>query len=874
MKIETATLPTHLALVARRLNLGHSDDLATCFLNTSYLAEVALKSIAIVLHSGLEKPAREIAYRHAYGIVRADGLGIWELSVRDLTTSPTSSYLPPEYSTLLTWMTKKRTKPEDETFRGVLSGLRSLLLMLGTESDDAPKAPTFRDLLTLFVQIRNKTKAHGAVGDEFYSNANGPYFLAVKTLVESCPAFSWRWLHLSKRDSGKVRAISLLGFEPTHIKESELALRVFEHSGIFVSPDQSTRLFHCGLLLKSNRDCTSFLIPNGGMKPNGTAEFLDYATGAIEQIDASQLTSPPAQRPRSETEGLSKFDVQSNVFGNLPPLSPSYVRRNKLEQELTARLSDKNHPIITLHGGGGMGKTSLAIKVTHDLAEANAPLFEHIVWFSARDVDLRPTGPSEVRQSVVDLKTVSQRFGELFSMYSVGNDASALARALETPTGISEKGILFIFDNFETMSDVRGLHRFLDEHTHLPNKVLITSRDRAFVADYPIEVFGMEFPEAREMLLSSARELMIEGLMTETVIQNIYKFTNGHAYVMRVIAGEMAKDGRYTPPAQLVGRRSDIVDTVFERSFNKLSDAGRNVFLIVSNWRAEVAELGMFVVLGLRGIDAERGIDECLRLSLIHNTEIPGGSPSYSVPQLARAFGQKKLQGDPDRLVIQEDLVILRRFGSHSISSHNSDPRSQLISQFTESCTSELGNEPEAISRSDKLLEGLALLWPSGWLHLAEFREKSGAASEQIEYALRRAVEELPYSKEAWIRRATFAERTHDDATRIASLVSAVEADPADIELVREVALQLCNYVNEHITQIPKARRGVYLASVRAHMEKLAKDLDATGLSRLAWLFLLEGNVDQARNYADWGCARDPCNTHCIRILKRLEGYQ
>ena len=231
-----------------------------------------------------------------------------------------------------------------------------------------------------------------------------------------------------------------------------------------------------------------------------------------------------------------------------------------------------------------MGKTSLAIAVAHDLAVLDEPPFEHIVWFSARDVDLRPNGPSEVRPSVIDMQSVSKRFGKLFAGGGGGDDTEALAKALQSASGVASKGILFIFDNFETMADVRGLHKFLDEHTHLPNKTLITSRERAFVADYPIEVRGMEPKEAEQMLVDAARTLGIEGLMTPEAIESIYRYTGGHAYVMRVVVGEMAKDGRFMPPAAVMGRRQDIVDAVFERSFNKLSEAGRNVFLLVANW--------------------------------------------------------------------------------------------------------------------------------------------------------------------------------------------------------------------------------------------------------------------------------------------------
>jgi hypothetical protein len=53
-------------------------------------------------------------------------------------------------------------------------------------------------------------------------------------------------------------------------------------------------------------------------------------------------------------------------------------------------------------------------------------------------------------------------------------------------------------------------------------------------------------------------------------------------------------------------------------------------------------------------------------------------------------------------------------------------------------------------------------------------------------------------------------------------------------------------------------------------MEKLADQLDATGLSRLAWLFLLEGNEQKGRFYAEMGLKKDPGNEHCSKILDRL----
>ncbi|MEI6704273.1 MAG: hypothetical protein WCL71_12170, partial [Deltaproteobacteria bacterium] len=311
---------------------------------------------------------------------------------------------------------------------------------------------------------------------------------------------------------------------------------------------------------------------------------------------------------------------------------------------------------------------------------------------------------------------------------------------------------------------------------------------------------------------------------------------------------------------------------VFERSFNKLSEAGRTVFLMVANWRSNVPEIGLIVVLGVRGIDAVAGLEECTRLSLVYLLEVEGGQIFYSVPQLGRGFAQKKLQGDPDRLVIQQDLATLQKFGVVSGIPVGEDIESRLIAQFTKACFDDIGKGAEETQRADKLLEGLANSWAPGWRVLADFRRRSSADVAAVGYALRRAVEEEPFSKDAWIDRANYARDIGDEAVQIASLVSAVDADPNDVGLVKEAAFLLCRYVSDHVADIPKARRGVYLASVRSHMQRVAGKLDATGLSRLAWLFLLEENITKAREYANKGCEIESTNGYCLRILERLDG--
>src|SRR5215831_10732109 len=172
------------------------------------------------------------------------------------------------------------------------------------------------------------------------------------------------------------------------------------------------------------------------------------------------------------------------------------------------------------------------------------------------------------------------------------------------------------------------------------------------------------------MMRGAARALHISGLVTDEVIDRIYEYTGGRAYVMRVLIGEIAKEGRYVPPKNMMAARADITDAVFQRSFDRLSLAGRFVFLTVANSKSIISEVALQAVLGLRDIDLQAGIDECHRLSLITEDLMQDRQPCYWAPHLARVFGHKKLEGDPDRLQIQEDLELLRQFGFVEPSQH------------------------------------------------------------------------------------------------------------------------------------------------------------------------------------------------------------
>jgi hypothetical protein len=53
-------------------------------------------------------------------------------------------------------------------------------------------------------------------------------------------------------------------------------------------------------------------------------------------------------------------------------------------------------------------------------------------------------------------------------------------------------------------------------------------------------------------------------------------------------------------------------------------------------------------------------------------------------------------------------------------------------------------------------------------------------------------------------------------------------------------------------------------------LESSVQSLDATDLSRLAWLHLHTNNDSRARELAELGLGLDPENDHCWRLSQRL----
>ena len=98
----------------------------------SYVFEASSSYLAFVFRQ-VWKKRRSNMHISLDELVRADGLGVWPASIEQMTSMPIVSFMPPEYTSVVEWFTRKRTRPEDDWCRASLSGAREILAELGID---------------------------------------------------------------------------------------------------------------------------------------------------------------------------------------------------------------------------------------------------------------------------------------------------------------------------------------------------------------------------------------------------------------------------------------------------------------------------------------------------------------------------------------------------------------------------------------------------------------------------------------------------------------------------------------------------------------------------------------------------------------------
>jgi NB-ARC domain len=828
-----------LDMAWKRVDIARHDSDTSLFMALMYAGEMLTKLTVLAMISGLDDDPDRSSYRELHRLVRADGIGEWCAVLDEVLVGPASQHLSSSARTEQKELTQKLGN-ESWQFEAA-TAIDSCIRALDKTREGMPFKVEGRRWFSLFSELRNRTRGHGAFSGKQCTEICPILEKSISLVISNLSLFRREWAYLHRNLSGKYRVtpLSTVSSEFQVFKSSKAVSFKFG-DGVYIFFDKPCFVE----LLLSDAGASDFLLPNGGFNQK-RFECVSYLSDTVKPIDAFPYLSPAGDLPASETQGIGRLDVQGATFGNLPPTPHGYIRRHSLEEELREHLLDDRHPVITLVGRGGIGKTSLALQVLHEVSACDH--FGAILWFSARDIDLFPSGPKLVRPHLLTENEIAKEFVKLIEPSESGEKGFKPLRYFSEALTKSPIGspLLLVFDNFETVRSPVDLYSWIDNGIRLPNKVLITTRLREFKGDYPVEVQGMSESESDLLIDSQAEALCIHGLITDLYRKQLFRESDGHPYVIKVLLGEVAKAGKLAKIERIVANKEDILDALFERTYSGLSPAARLVFLTLCNWRSLIPQLALEAVT-LRAsnerIDVEQTIEELRRSSFVEVSESEDGEVFVSVPLVASVFGMRKLLVSPMKTSVEANTEVLLLFGA----AQKADIRKGIgprIQRLFSTISNVVAKDPTKLSDYLPMLEFISQRYYPAWLLLASLHEETDFldAFQKSKECVRRYLErenDVELKRLAWERLASICRQTNDPVEELHALVEMCSLpDPPFLLLSNTINRWNGVFKQQHLNLAGDERQ--ILGSRLLDLAK--KDLDQaspTDCSRIAWLAL------------------------------------
>ena len=861
-----------------RIAIDRSDSDSAAFLGLMLKGEVILKLTVAGLVAALTDDVERSQYAHIYRLVRANGIGEWSDVLDALIIGPSSGQLPQEVRSTQRQLTKSESPGSWQ--HESISLLHECLMCVTPKSEVLPSKMQLRRWFRDFATLRNDTRGHGAQTPGVLAQAC-PLLEESLNLIESnLDLFNWPWAYLQQNLSGKYRVTPWSKSSP-RFEDLKSNVDGRLQGGVYIDMDRLCPVD----LIESDVDVGDIWIANGKFNSQNH-ELISYITNGRLKRDSTPYLLPAQELPPSETQGLGELTAIKNTFTNVPPVPAGYVSRPDLEYQLKEQIQIVDrHPVITLTGYGGIGKTSLALAVINELMEQSDCPYNLVVWFSARDVDLLPSGPKAVQPKGLSANDFTAEYARLVG-YENSRSTNTKCEDLLT-SQMSEKDNfieLFVFDNFETTTSPTELYRWIDTYIRPPNKVLITSRERSFTGDYAVQVSGMSDDECRELIRSTSGPLGISSIITEDYVNQVIRESRGHPYVIKLILGELARAKRVSKVERIIASQDRVLEALFERSYGRLSVAGQRAFLTLCSWRSSVPRIALEAVL-LRPqnelMDVNGAIDELLQMSFIEETSFESieSRVELSVPLSARLFGRRKLTVSPLRASINADSELLQLVGpmNQANDMKGIEPRVRRLFNHAARRISERQITLEEIV---PVLEYVSSRVGVGWIFMAELIDEFGESdkrSQIIGYLMKYV--ENPDSpshpaSQVWKRIADIHSTRGELFLALDALAHVSRQPGASTEDLSDIANQINNLLRSSDTSVlGRDLREVLLRDVADAMERRIHVLSAGDCSRLAWLYMNLKDDHNARRVANSGLDREHDNYHCQRLLDRIDRH-
>lgn len=407
----------------------------------------------------------------------------------------------------------------------------------------------------------------------------------------------------------------------------------------------------------------------------GSFQVLDqFEKRRGKWLEQNQPPTPDSEqihsRSVSRQEHNQKSPIQNRIdWGEAVEVAVFYGRTEELSL-LENWITQENCRLIALLGMGGIGKTSLSIKIAQKIAENRD--FQFIVWRSLRNA---PT----LKEILTDLIKFFSLEGEPDLPQEVNAKITLLINYLQNFR------CLLVLDNFESIltegSKAGEYQEGYEEYAELLRRIggvshksclIITSREKPqeFIAlegeNLPVrslQLSGLKAEDGEEFF----QERGIAGSQEEQV--KLLDFYQGNPLALKIISTTI-KDlfnnsiaDFFAQPAIIFGGIRELI----EGQFNRLSELEQSVmyWLVINREPVTIAELSLDIVSLNSQPKLIEALESLIRRSLIEKSrDVISGTLIFTLQNVVMEYVTDKLK---EKVISEINQGKFELFNSHAL---------------------------------------------------------------------------------------------------------------------------------------------------------------------------------------------------------------
>lgn len=307
-----------------------------------------------------------------------------------------------------------------------------------------------------------------------------------------------------------------------------------------------------------------------------------------------------------------------------------FIGRRTVVDNILRALSGA-YPVVTIVGEGGLGKTSLALKVAYEIIDKSPDEYEAVIFVSAKTAQLTNTEIQRIRGSI----------NTSLGLFEAA--AAAMGRGSGDPLDdlisvLTDFKVLLIIDNLETVID-KNMQELL---SRIPfgSKILITTRIRLGAYEFPVQLDPMSDSDAIQLLRITAKVRSCDRLVTASnkVLSGFcHRMRNNPLHIKWFVSAVQA--GKR--PEEVLSDEKIFLQFCLSNVFSQVSENSRRLIrtLLALGGSYTVAELSFLTQMDQATLLG--AIQELTRTNMFFATSIPIGvsfETKYELSQLARAY--------------------------------------------------------------------------------------------------------------------------------------------------------------------------------------------------------------------------------------------